>query len=264
MKNVKKISIAALAVTALVTTAVYAAGKGKKPKQVDWSFEGITGTYDRGAVQRGYQVFEAVCKSCHELKYFKFRNLELIGFPEAQIKALAAQYEMEIPGEVDAFGDQIIRKGLPKDGFPDLYPNDEKAVATHGALPPDLSLMTKARHDGSNYLYSLLTGYEGMTDDGKYKNPYYKGGVISMAPPLSDGFPEYMDGTDSTADQMAKDVTTFLTWVAEPHMESHKRRGIYVISFLLIMTILSYLSMKKIWAPVKRGEDVMPSPDEDD
>lgn len=268
MKNFKKITIAALAVAAAVTGAVYAAGDAKHPKQVDWSFSGPTGAYDHASAQRGFQVFKSVCANCHALKYFKFRNLSKIGYPEEQIKAIAAEYTVAIPGEVDFSGDQIERAGTPKDGIPWAFDNEEQATAANGALPPDLSLITKARHDGSNYLYSLLTGYgedapaSVTVPDGKQYNPYFKGGVITMAPPLMEGFPEYMDGTESTVDQMAKDVTMFLTFVGEPNMEQHKRRGIMVIGFLIIMSILSYLAMKRIWAPVKRGEDVMPSPDE--
>ncbi|WND01612.1 cytochrome c1 [Temperatibacter marinus] len=262
MKNLKKLSIAAFAVAAAVTGAVYAAGDAKKPRQVDWSFNGPLGKYERASAQRGFQVFREVCAACHALKYFKFRNLEDIGYPEAQIKAIAAEYTMSIPGEVDSSGDQIERSGLPKDGIPWTFDNEEQATAANGALPPDLSLITKARHDGANYLYSLLTGYDGQTPDGKYKNPYFPGGVITMAPPIMDDLVEYADGTPATADQIAKDVTMFLAYVGEPGLEDHKKRGVLVILFLLVMTILSYFSMKKIWAPVKRGEDVMPSSEE--
>lgn len=268
MKSLKKISGVALAVAAAVTGAVYAAGDAKHPKTVDWSFNGAVGSYDRASAQRGFQVFKSVCANCHALKYFKFRNLGDIGYPIEQVKAIAKEYTVSIPGEVDASGDQIERAALPKDGIPWAFDNEEQATAANGALPPDLSLITKARHDGSNYLYSVLTGYgetapaDKKVQAGKYYNPYFPGGVITMAPPLMDDLVEYADGTKATVDQMAKDVTMFLTYVGEPNMEQHKRRGLLVIGFLLIMVVLSYLSMKKIWAPVKRGEDVMPSADE--
>lgn len=264
MINIKKFSLTVAAIAAVVTGSVIAADAGKHPKQQDWSFNGYNGTYDRASAQRGFQVFKSVCANCHALKYFKFRNLADIGYPEDQIKAIAAEYMVSIPGEVDSEGDQIERKALPKDGIPWTFANDEQATAANGALPPDLSLITKARHDGPNYLFSLLTGYgekapEGVSiPDGKHYNPYFPGGIITMAPPLMDEIVEYADKTPATVEQMSKDVTMFLTFVGEPNMEMHKRRGLLVVIFLLIMSVLSYFSMKKIWAPVKRGEDVMP------
>ncbi|WP_374765037.1 cytochrome c1 [Yunchengibacter salinarum] len=244
-----------------LTTGVLAAGDAKHPKQLEWEMEGPFGTFDKASAQRGWQVYRNVCASCHSLKYFRFRNLKGIGYGDKMIEAFAAEYT--VPGGPDEFGDPTTRDALPRDSFPSPYPNEQAARASNGgALPPDLSLMTKARHDGINYLYSLLSGYEEAPADvtlpvGKYYNPYFPGKAISMPAPLMEGIVTYEDGTEATVDQMARDVTTFLHYVAEPKMEDRKRTGIAVLLFLAVMVVLSYLSMKKIWKPVKEGRNVM-------
>lgn len=258
MKFVKNIAIALTAVAGLAGTAM-GADADKHPMQMEWSFNGPAGTYDRAAAQRGWQVYKDVCSACHSLKYFRFRNLADLGYEEDMIKAWAAEYTV-VDG-VDDAGDPKERAGLPQDAFPNPFPNPQAAAASNGgAVPPDLSLIAKARHDGANYLFSLLTGYEEAPADkavpaGKSYNPYFPGGAISMAPPLMEGIVEYEDGTAATAEQMAKDVTTFLMYVAEPKLEARKHMGLSVLLYLAILIVVLYLSMKKIWKPVKEGKN---------
>ena len=262
MKMMK--SIAAVLTVALATglaggSAAMAAGAERHPKAVDWTFDGPFGTFDTASAQRGFQVFKTVCASCHSLKYFKFRNLAGLGYDEAMIKAFAAEYE--VAGDIDDAGDPTVRKALPQDGIPSPYANDNAARASNGgALPPDLSLIVKARHNGANYVYSLLTGYEDapadvQMTDGKHYNPYFKGGQISMAAPLSEGIVEYEDGTAASPDQMARDVVNFLTVVAEPHLEARHHMGLNVMLFLAVLTVILYFSNKKIWRKIKEGKD---------
>ena len=233
----------------------------KHPKEVEWSFKGplnigIFGTYDRQQLQRGYQVYKQVCANCHSMKRVAFRNLTDIGFSEAEVKALAKQ--ADIPSIDEKTGEPTTRKGVPSDRFPSPYPNDIAArAAQNNALPPDLSLIIKARHDGANYVYSLLTGY-GTAPKGVelsptlHYNPYFHSLGIAMTPPLAEGVVEYADGQPkATVDQMARDVVTFLSWAAEPEMEARKRTGFAVILFLLIMTGLAYVAYRKVWADVK-------------
>jgi len=263
MKSVKNIAIALASIVGIAfgfTSAVSAAGADKHPMKMEWSFEGPFGTFDQAAAQRGWQVYKQVCASCHSLKYFHFRNLKDLGYSEDMIKAFAAEYE--VAGEPDDVGDETVRAALPQDVFPAPFANDNAARASNGgALPPDLSLIVKARHDGPNYLYSLITGYEDAPADreisaGKQYNPYFKGGQISMAQPLFEGVVDYEDGTAATSEQMAKDVVTFLTYVAEPKLVDRHHMGLSVILFLLVLTIIFYLSMKKIWKDVKSGRNV--------
>lgn len=258
MKFVKNIAIA-LGLSAVATVGAFAAGASKHPIEVDWSFNGPFGKFDMASAQRGWQVYKQVCSSCHGLKYFRFRDLAGIGYEEDMIKAFAAEYEVD--GGIDDYGDAVVRPGEPKDVFPSPFANDNAARASNGgALPPDLALITKARHDGPNYVNSLLNGYtdppaEFELTDGKHYNPYFKGGQISMAPPLAEGIVDYEDGTEATPEQMAKDVVQFLTYVGEPSLEHRHEMGIKVLIFLLLLTILLYLSMKKIWKPVKEGKN---------
>ncbi|GHF21077.1 cytochrome c [Kordiimonas sediminis] len=259
MKMIKNIALAAAAVAAFAVGA-NAAGAAKHPEKVDWQFEGVFGTFDVESAQRGWQVYREVCSACHGLKYFRFRNLDKLGYDEDMIKAFAAEYT--VAGEPDDFGDPTERNALPQDAFPNPFPNDNAARASNGgALPPDLSLITKARHDGANYLYSLMTGYEEAPigvdiPAGKSYNPYFKGGQISMASPLSEGIIEYEDGTAATQEQMAKDVVNFLMYVAEPSLQDRHSLGLNVFLFLLVLTIILYFSMKKIWKPIKAGKNV--------
>ena len=222
--------------------------------KLDWSFLGLTGTFDRASQQRGLQVYKEVCSGCHGLRLLAYRNLKAIGYNDDEIKAFASE------NSVDSFNDDgevVEREARPSDKFVSPYPNEQAARAANGgAYPPDLSLIIKARSDGANYLHALLTGYvdapaEQKVPDGMYFNKYYPGKLIGMPQPLYEDGVEYADGTKATPDQMAKDVTAFLAWASEPEMEDRKRLGISVILFLLVLTILSYLAMKQIWAPIK-------------
>ena len=232
----------------------YGAGEKLDYPKLDWSFLGLTGTFDRASQQRGLQVYKEVCSGCHGLRLLAYRNLKAIGYNDDEIKAFASE------NSVDSFnedGDVVEREARPSDKFVSPYPNEQAARAANGgAYPPDLSLIIKARSDGANYLHALLTGYidapaEKKVPDGMYFNKYYPGKLIGMPQPLYEDGVEYADGTKATPDQMAKDVTAFLAWASEPEMEDRKRLGISVILFLLVLTILSYLAMKQIWAPIK-------------
>jgi len=226
--------------------------------KTDWSFKGLFGKFDRGSLQRGYQVYTEVCASCHSMKYLSYRNLGEKGgpeFSEAEVKAIAASFEV-IDGP-NADGEMFERSGKPSDKFVMPYENVKAAQAANGgAYPPDMSVLVKARGGGVDYIYSLLQGYEetpsGMTlDEGVHYNKYMYGNKIRMAAPLSDGIVEYGDGTEATVEQMSKDVTTFLMWAAEPHLESRHQMGFKAIVYLIILTILVYFSMKKIWSRVE-------------
>ena len=222
------------------------------PIEVDWQHEGLFGTFDRAAAQRGLQVYREVCSACHGLTYVAFRNLMALGFSEDQVRALAAEYSVE--DGPDDEGEMFERPAVPADPIPPPYPNPQAArVANGGALPPELSLITKARADGSDYLYSLLVGYEDPPADveereGLYYNAFFPGHWIAMPPPLFEGMVEYADGTEATVPQMAADVTTFLTWAGEPTLEQRKQTGLKVMLFLIVFTGLCYATMRKVWA----------------
>ena len=224
----------------------------------DWSFKGLFGKFDRGALQRGYQVYTEVCSSCHSMKYLSYRNLAEKGGPEfsiAEAKAIAASFEVTDGPNDD--GEMFTRPGKLSDKFVMPYDNIKAAQAANGgAYPPDMSVLVKARGGGVDYIYSLLQGYEdppvGMSlDDGVYYNKYMYGNKIKMANQLSDGLVEYGDGTTASVEQMSKDVTTFLMWAAEPHLESRHQMGFKAIVYLIILTILVYFSMKKIWSRIE-------------
>tara|TARA_B100000282_G_scaffold282200_1_gene244803 strand:- start:2395 stop:3174 length:780 start_codon:yes stop_codon:yes gene_type:complete len=224
----------------------------------DWSFKGLFGKFDRGALQRGYQVYTEVCSSCHSMKYLSYRNLAEKGGPEfsiAEAKAIAASFEVTDGPNDD--GEMFTRPGKLSDKFVMPYDNVKAAQAANGgAYPPDMSVLVKARGGGVDYIYSLLQGYEdppvGMSlDDGVYYNKYMYGKKIKMANQLSDGLVEYGDGTTASVEQMSKDVTTFLMWAAEPHLESRHQMGFKAIVYLIILTILVYFSMKKIWSRIE-------------
>ena len=236
----------------------YAAGdEPKHPKQMEWNFDGMLGNFDRPSIQRGFKVYKEVCSACHSLKRIAFRNLQDIGFSEEEVKSLAGSY-LVVDGPDDE-GEMFERPGLASDYIPSPYANEKAARASNnGALPPDLSLIVKARHDGANYVYSLLTGYEEAPEgfvvgENMHYNPYFAGGgdQFSMTPPLTqDGQVEFDDGTESTVHQMAYDVTNFLQWAAEPEMEHRKSLGARVIIFTLVLTFIFYLAYKRIWSRV--------------
>lgn len=266
------ISILAAALGLVAMTTADAAQTLRPPKQ-EWSFDGIFGTFDRAALQRGLQVYREVCSGCHSLKYLAFRNLADLGYNQQEIAVLAAQATV-IDGPDDE-GEMFERDGLPTDYFPSPFPNDKAAAAANnGAVPPDLSLINKARKGGPDYTYAILTGYEELPEnwkeldeydflprtfqlqEGLSFNRYFPGhqiamaDQIAMAAPLAGGVVEYADGTEATIEQMAHDVTTFLMWTAEPKLEVRKSWGIKVMIFVFVMTVVLYFAKKRVWRDV--------------
>ena len=230
------------------------------PKQ-DWTFKGITGKFDRDSLQRGYQVYTEVCASCHSMGLLSYRNLGEKGGPEFsvdQVKAIAANFEVTDGPNDD--GEMFTRPGRPSDKFVSPYPNIKAAMAANGgAYPPDMSVLVKARKGGSDYIYAVLRGYTEPPanfelEDGVYYNKYMDGNKIKMSNPLSDDIVSYSDGTKATEAQMAKDVTAFLTWAAEPHLETRHKLGFKVIIFLIILSILVYFSMRRLWSRIDSEE----------
>ena len=248
-------------VLAFLTAALIGAGAGAAARaeeialpQKHWSFQGIFGTYDRAAVQRGFQVYKEICSACHSLNLVHYRDLQAIGFSEDQVKQIAASVQVT-DGPNDA-GEMFERPGKPSDPFKAPFPNDNAArAANNGALPPDLSLMAKARPGGPDHIYGIMTGFvtapAGVTvADGMYYNEYFPGHQIAMPPPLSDGAVTYADGTKATIDQMAYDVSNFLAWTAEPKLEERHLIGVKSVLFLIVLTALLYGVKRKIWAAV--------------
>jgi len=269
MKRLTTISLALATIVcfaAPIVAPANAAAPGKAPPRQSWSFAGAFGTYDRAQLQRGFQVYREACQSCHSISRVAFRNLAEPGGPQftvGQVAALAAEYEIDA---IDDQGEPIKRPGVPADRFPKLFANDAAAVAAHGAVPPDLSVMAKARsysrgfpwfvldalpllnyqEHGVDYLAALLTGY--TNPDDLNWNEYFPGNRIAMARPLAPNQIEYTDGTPGTVEQYARDVTAFMMWTAEPKMEERKRTGFSVMVFLFIFAGLMYFTKKKIWA----------------
>jgi len=256
-KTVSKALMTAVAATgiAFAATGAQAAGGSAKPLlTIDWSFSGPTGTYDRAQVQRGYHVYKDVCAGCHGLKYVAFRNLLDIGFSEAEAKAIASEYEVE--DGPDEEGEMFSRPARLSDLMPSPFPNDNAARASNnGALPPDLSLMAKARAGGADYLYSLMVGYEDPPEgtelpDGMAYNPYFPGGQIAMPSPIDDDAVEYADGTAATKKQLSEDVSAFLMWAAEPKLEDRHRIGLKTMLFLIVLTGLFVMVKRRVWRDV--------------
>ncbi|MGC0372254.1 MAG: hypothetical protein DGJ47_000963 [Rickettsiaceae bacterium] len=252
MKRFYNILLTALVV---LSTAAFASIDAKPLKKVVWPFEGVFGTFDRQAAQRGAQVYFQVCSACHGLSHLYYRNLKDIGFSEAEIKQIAS--EKTVIDGPDDLGDMFERPASISDFFVGPYPNEEASrAANNGAHPVDLSLIVKARHDGANYVYSLLTGYQYPPEGfhlmpGLYYNSYFEGHQIAMPAPLTDDIVEYMDGTPATISQMAHDVTIFLQWAAEPEMEHRKSMGLKVLLFLVIFTLVFYIAKRKIWRGIE-------------
>jgi ubiquinol-cytochrome c reductase cytochrome b/c1 subunit len=231
-------------------------------KDQHWSFEGPFGHYDRGELQRGFQVYKEVCSACHALTHVGFHALDEDGGPgfnEKQMKVIASGFKIPAgPNDkgdtVDDKGNPLMRPGTPADYFPPPFANEQAARAANGgALPPDLSMIVKARDGGSQYVYSIITGFHQTPPagfkvlDGKYYNPYFGGWNISMPPPLSANQVTYADGTKATVEQEAHDVVTFLTWASDPKMEDRKRMGFEVMAFLIVLAGLLFLSYRKVW-----------------
>ncbi len=288
MKNILK-SFAAFGIAPLVALGVtmggaFAAGGGEgepehfpihHPKQEKWTFSGPFGTYDKGQLQRGLKVYKEVCSACHSMNLVAFRTLEDLGYSPEQVKAFAAEYEVQDGPNAD--GEMFTRKAIPTDHFPSPFANTKAAAAANnGAAPPDFSLIAKARavergfptfvfdiftqyaEAGPDYIHSLLTGYDeqppaGMhVPEGTHYNPYFIAGKsLAMAKPLSDDQVTYDDGSPQTVDQYARDVSAFLMWAAEPHLEDRKKTGFRVIIFLILFAGLVYIAKRSVWANVK-------------
>lgn len=258
MKKTNILAVLGLVGTLAAGTApALAAGGEVHLKHEHWSFDGYTGTYDKAALKRGLQVYRDVCSGCHGLRFIAFRNLSDKGgleLPEKVMKEIAAEYEFD---DIDDEGEPITRPGIPPDYFPSPYANSAQAEAMNGgAIPPDLSVIAKARHDGPNYLFSLLTGYEEEVphdvevSEGLSYNPYFPGGQLAMAQPLYGDDVEFADGTEATIEQEARDLAHFLMWTAEPRLEERKTGGRKALIFMIILSGLMYLCYRVVWSKV--------------
>ena len=233
----------------------------REHKEVHFASDGPFGKFDKAQLQRGFQVYSEVCSACHSLKMVSFRELKALGYNDAEIKKIASDWKTQVPSVNPDTGEPATRKALPSDTFPAPFANDTAArAANNNALPPDLALMTKAREGGAAYVYSLLTGFQNQpaellkkfpdakTPPNLHSNPYFANLNLAMPPPLTtDGQVTYADGTKATVDQMAKDVSAFLVWTAQPDLERRHAAGLAVAIFLLIATILAYLAKQQIW-----------------
>jgi ubiquinol-cytochrome c reductase cytochrome c1 subunit len=257
-----KVSLKALAVAlglaagaALAPAPAQAAGEAIQIPDVRFSFDGIFGHFDRASAQRGFQVYKEVCANCHGMHLLSYRNLQEIGLSDAEVRAIAATVQMQ-DGPNDE-GQMFERPGRPSDRFRSPFSNEKAArAANNGAYPPDLSVIAKARQGGADYLYALLTGYEDPPADvtlmeGMHYNKYFAGHQIAMAAPLNEDQVEFHDGTKATVEQMARDVSQFLAWAAEPEMEQRKSMGVKIVLFLTILGGLAYAVKRKVWADVK-------------
>ena len=248
---------ATLAVAATTATVAVAdeAEHGLHPPSYPWSHDGFFSSYDARAIRRGFQVYQQVCAACHSLNQIHYRNLVGVCYTEDEAKELAMDIEV-VDGPNDE-GEMFERPGKLSDKIPSPYANEEAArFANGGAYPPDLSLITKARHDGQNYVYALLTGYRDPpagveVREGLYYNPYFPGGAIAMPEPLGDESADYDDGTPNDAAQLAKDVTTFLAWAAEPEADDRKLMGVKWITALSLVLVTAIYYKRWKWAPLK-------------
>ena len=229
------------------------------PRDVAFSFDGPFGRYDRQQLQRGFQVYREVCAACHSLQYVAFRNLHDLGYSEAEVRAIADQWPVQVPSINPETGEPATRKAIPADHFPTPYANETAGrAANNNALPPDLSLMAKARDGGPRYIESLLTGYqnppghlpaENRPSGTLHYNPYFANLNIAMPPPLTaDGQVTYAPGNPpATRQQMAHDVAAFLMWTAEPNLGTRHMMGIPVLVFLIFATVLGYMAYQQVW-----------------
>jgi ubiquinol-cytochrome c reductase cytochrome c1 subunit len=251
----RKLFLSTAAILLLAAGTACAAEEIELPEE-HWSWQGIFGTYDQAALQRGFQVYKDVCSACHSMNLLAYRNLAGIGLNEDQQKAVAAS--VQITDGPNDEGEMFERPGMPSDYFKPPFPNEKAArAANNGALPPDLSLITKARVGGADYVHALLTGYveppaDFKMNEGMNYNKYFVAGAhqIAMPPPLSDGVVTYADGTEATVEQMSHDVATFLTWAAEPELEERKRTGVKTILFLIVFAGMLYAVKRKVWSKV--------------
>ena len=239
----------------LIPFSVFSEEKKVDLIETNWSFNGLFGTFDRASLQRGYQVYQEVCSGCHSVQHLSYRNLHEEGGPQfskEEAKAIAAQFE--ITDGPNSEGEMFTRPGKLSDKFAKPYPNIQASTAANGgAYPPDMSVLVKARAGGADYIYSLLLGYEDAPagfelDDGVYYNKYMPGNKIKMSEPIIEGIVEYSDGTNPTKEQVAKDITTFLVWASEPHLESQHRMGFKTIIYLIILITLVYMSKQRVWS----------------
>lgn len=248
----KKLSLLALSFVIGFSAPALAAGDVPVPPKQHWPHQGMAGTYDKAALQRGFQVYKEVCAACHSLRLLSYRNLEKLGFSADEVKAIAAEYTV-VDGPNDD-GEMFERPALPSDRFKSPFKNDKAARAANGgALPPDLSLIVKSRKHGEDYIAALLTGYADAPADmemqsGMNYNKYFAGHQIAMAAPLTADGVTFADGTAATVEQQARDVSQFLAFASEPHMEERKGMGWKILIFLLVFAGVMYASKKKIWA----------------
>ena len=245
-------AVLALATMFGASSAMASDGHTLHTPEGGWAHDGIFGTYDRGALQRGFLVYKQVCSACHSMNLLHYRNLADIGYNEAEVKAIASEYTVKDGPNDD--GEMFERPALPSDHFKAPFANEKAArAANNGAYPPDLSLIVKARHGGEDYIYSLLTGYHEAPADmkmmsGMSYNTVFAGNQIAMSNPLAaDDLVTYSDGTKATKEQMAKDVVQYLAWAAEPHMEQRKQIGARAIIFLLVMAGIFYAAKRSLW-----------------
>lgn len=249
---------AALAALVGIGAVAWAESSVPTPPKQKWGFEGPFGTYDRASAQRGWQVYKDVCAACHGMNLMSYRNLTELGLTEDQVKGIAS--EIQVP-DLNDDGQPIERPARPSDRFKKPFPNELAAAAANGGkAPPDLSVMVKARADGANYLYALMIGYvpfdkltaeqkkeSGVGKDDNY-NTYFPGHRIAMPPPLADDKVQYVDGTKATLAQEARDITEFLAWASEPHMEDRKKTGVRVVLFLLVLAGFMYAVKRQVWS----------------
>jgi ubiquinol-cytochrome c reductase cytochrome c1 subunit len=246
----KRLLIAAALALGVAQPAL-AAGEAAPPPRQEWSFNGIFGTFDRAELQRGFQVFQEVCAGCHGLSHVAYRDLADLGFSEEEVKAIAAQKQVPT---INDEGEEVERPAIPADKFVPPFPNEQAArAANNGAFPPDLSLITKARAAGPDYVAALLAGYEEPPADfelqeGMQYNKYFPGHQIAMPAPLFEDAVTFADGTPATVPQMARDVAAFLHWAAEPNLEERHQIGLKVMLFLLATTVIFYAAKRRIWA----------------
>lgn len=243
---------AAVVLLAAAPTDVRAASEAPHPPARVWPHQGIFGTYDRAALQRGFQVYKEVCASCHSMHLLSYRNLQALGYSPEQVKALAAEYSVTDGPDDD--GEMFDRPGRPSDRFVSPFKNEKAARAANGgALPPDLSLIVKARHGNEDYIFGLLTGYaqapaDFHVNEGMHYNKYFAGHQIAMPQPLNEGQVTYADGTTASVEQMSSDVTEFLAWASEPHMEERKGMGIKVVIFMAVFAGVLLAMKRRLWA----------------